>query len=222
MYSVAVHRGEVARGLGASGDNRSGGETAERGGERHVLRRDTGAEGEGAPAPRERGGGSWAREWGWGEGAVKGGRGLSSPARGGDQPQAGGGGSPRSAPFGALPLHHAASRRGPPPRAGRIGYGPVIVRRQQEQPVSGIDEANVARWRAAIGREEMQEQRLDRGADALRAGGRRGGRAMPPLAHWAFFLPSPADANWGRTAIRGAAAFCPTSRCRGGCSRART
>ena len=59
-----------------------------------------------------------------------------------------------------------------------------------------ITEAQVAQWREAIGRERVEEERLDplswqRFAKAV------GCKNYPALGHWAFFLPSPDDEDIG-------------------------
>lgn len=64
--------------------------------------------------------------------------------------------------------------------------------------MSGIDEATVAGWRVAIGRGAVQEAPLEAGAlarFALAIG--EEAEAVPALAHWAFFLPEPRDAEIG-------------------------
>ena len=61
-----------------------------------------------------------------------------------------------------------------------------------------IAETDVAHWRSWIGKRETREEVLD--AQSLRrfavAIG-EDGEAMPSLAHWAFFLPAPADGEIG-------------------------
>jgi 3-methylfumaryl-CoA hydratase len=63
--------------------------------------------------------------------------------------------------------------------------------------MSAIDQAAIDSWRAAIGRQEVQFQRLE--AESLRRYALAVGgdpdieRIAPPLAHWAFFLPGPCD-----------------------------
>ena len=62
--------------------------------------------------------------------------------------------------------------------------------------MSSVTDAQVAKWREAIGREQVEEERLDppglqRFAKAV------GSDTQPALGHWAFFLPSPTDADVG-------------------------
>lgn len=63
--------------------------------------------------------------------------------------------------------------------------------------MTGLSSETVARWRAAIGRQERRSELL--AADSLRRFALSVGSSPeveacpPPLAHWAFFLPAPAD-----------------------------
>lgn len=67
--------------------------------------------------------------------------------------------------------------------------------------MSALDPAQVEEWRAAIGRTDTASQILER--ESLRRYALAVGsdpaieQHMPPLAHWAFFLPGPADAEIG-------------------------
>jgi len=68
--------------------------------------------------------------------------------------------------------------------------------------MTSIDPADVQRWYAAIGRQETQHAVLE--IESLRRYALAIGedahveRRQPPLAHWAFFLPAPADNEIGR------------------------
>ena len=63
--------------------------------------------------------------------------------------------------------------------------------------MSALDPASIEEWREAIGRTERQVQLLE--AESLRRLALAVGaspaveQSQPPLAHWAFFLPSPPD-----------------------------
>jgi 3-methylfumaryl-CoA hydratase len=63
--------------------------------------------------------------------------------------------------------------------------------------MSGFDESVVAEWQDAVGRQEVLHQRLEHESlrrYALAVGGDPDvERTVPPLGHWAFFLPEPAD-----------------------------
>ncbi|MBY6218064.1 hypothetical protein [Qipengyuania aquimaris] len=65
--------------------------------------------------------------------------------------------------------------------------------------MSGVSEAQLAQWQAAVGREISEEEVLD--PLALRRFGRAVGRQdendRVPLPHWAFFLPCPHDDEIG-------------------------
>ena len=64
-----------------------------------------------------------------------------------------------------------------------------------------FDEAAVAEWQTSVGRKETLHQRLE--IESLRRYALAVGsdddveRVMPPLAHWAFFLPAPGDGEIG-------------------------
>ncbi len=65
--------------------------------------------------------------------------------------------------------------------------------------MSAVTPEMVDEWRKAIGRERIEYQQLEKGAFrryAL-AVGLQDEAAPVPLPHWAFFLPSPADAELG-------------------------
>jgi 3-methylfumaryl-CoA hydratase len=67
--------------------------------------------------------------------------------------------------------------------------------------MSGFDEKAVAEWQAAVGRQDISTQRLE--AESLRRyalavdSSADVETVMPPLGHWAFFLPGPGDAGIG-------------------------
>ncbi len=67
--------------------------------------------------------------------------------------------------------------------------------------MSGFDEKAVAEWQGAVGRQEVLTQVLE--AESLRRYALAVGsspdieQTMPPLGHWAFFLPEPADDSIG-------------------------
>jgi 3-methylfumaryl-CoA hydratase len=67
--------------------------------------------------------------------------------------------------------------------------------------MSGIDTVMIESWRSAIGRQEVQHQRLE--VESLRRYALAVGgdpdveRTPPPLAHWALFLPGPRDGEIG-------------------------
>jgi 3-methylfumaryl-CoA hydratase len=67
--------------------------------------------------------------------------------------------------------------------------------------VSGFDEKGGAEWQAAVGRQEVLRQRLE--TESLRRYALAIGssadveKTMPPLGHWAFFLPGPGDGAIG-------------------------
>jgi 3-methylfumaryl-CoA hydratase len=63
--------------------------------------------------------------------------------------------------------------------------------------MSSLDQEMVTQWQASVGREETRKQHLD--AENLRryalavGGDSEVEHVQPPLPHWAFFLPEPAD-----------------------------
>src|SRR5690606_30763386 len=85
----------------------------------------------------------------------------------------------------------ARPRRGRDRAAARCGAGGV----------SGIGEADIAAWRAHVGRSEHRRQLLD--AESLRRFAAATGadldveRDPPPLAHWAWFLDTVPDDRLG-------------------------
>lgn len=64
-----------------------------------------------------------------------------------------------------------------------------------------VDARQVAEWTGAVGRTESRKQFLDQESlsrYSLALGGKADvGQSLPPLAHWAFFLPGPADNELG-------------------------
>jgi 3-methylfumaryl-CoA hydratase len=68
-------------------------------------------------------------------------------------------------------------------------------------PMTALDDADVARWRMAVGRTAQSRECL--GAEPLRRFALAIGAdpavetVPPPLAHWAYFLPAPADGTIG-------------------------
>jgi 3-methylfumaryl-CoA hydratase len=67
--------------------------------------------------------------------------------------------------------------------------------------MSGFDDRAVSEWQAAVGRQEVRRQVLEVESlrrYALAVGGSADVEAtMPPLGHWAFFLPEPSDGAIG-------------------------
>ena len=67
--------------------------------------------------------------------------------------------------------------------------------------MSGIDPAALEEWKSAVGRTETRRERLE--AESLRRyalavdADPQVESTLPPLAHWAFFLPQPTDAEIG-------------------------
>jgi len=61
--------------------------------------------------------------------------------------------------------------------------------------MSAFDPAALAEWQSAAGRSETRSERLE--VESLRRFALAVDADMPPLAHWAFFLPRPGDAEIG-------------------------
>ena len=77
--------------------------------------------------------------------------------------------------------------------------------------MAGVTPAQLAEWQAAVGRKLVEEEILHpaplrRYAQAI---GHDGQSSLPPLAHWAFFLPSPADGEIGPDGHPKRGAFLP-------------
>lgn len=76
-----------------------------------------------------------------------------------------------------------------------------------------LDPASINRWQAAVGRQEIRTEVLEH--ESLRRFALAIGadpaveRAPPPLAHWAFFLPAPSDAEVGPDGHPRRGAFLP-------------
>ena len=77
--------------------------------------------------------------------------------------------------------------------------------------MAGVTPAQLAEWQAAVGRKLVEEDILHpaplrRYAQAI---GHDAQSSLPPLAHWAFFLRSPADAEIGPDGHPKRGAFLP-------------